>query len=148
MPRSYPPVAFHFLVQIMDLAPNADDLRFSEVGGLSMEMGTEEVPEGGENRFVQKYPTRAKYPELVLKRGLMPRSEALKWIRECIQDSNITPRNIDVSLLNEKHEPLLTWHVVKAVPTRWSVSDLNASSNTVAIESLQFSYQYFTLDGD
>ena len=44
--------------------------RFTEVSGLSVEMGTEEFVEGGENRFIQKYPTRAKYPELVLKRGL------------------------------------------------------------------------------
>ena len=50
---------------------NDNDVRFTEVGGLSLEVTTEEVAEGGENRFIQKYPGRVKYPELVLKRGLL-----------------------------------------------------------------------------
>ena len=143
----YPPVAFHFKVEVIDL-PKAvdDDVRFSEVSGLSMEMGSEEIPEGGENRFIQKYPTRVKYPELVLKRGLLKGSGVRAWIEECIIDQNITTHGIDVKLLNEKHEPLLTWHLANAYPTKWSTSDLNATSNAVVVETLQFFYQRFTLD--
>jgi len=143
----YPPVAFHFKVEVIDL-PKAvgDDVRFSEVSGLSMEMASEEIPEGGENRFVQKYPTRVKYPELVLKRGLLKGSRVRTWIEECIGDQNITTHGIDVKLLNEKHEPLLTWHLADAYPTKWAASDLNATSNAVVVETLQFFYQRFTLD--
>src|SRR5947207_3704597 len=143
----YPPVAFHFKVEVIDL-PKAvgDDVRFSEVSGLSMEMGSEEIPEGGENRFVQKYPTRVKYPELVLKRGLLKNSGVRDWIEECIVRQIITTHGIDVKLLNEKHEPLLTWHLADAYPTKWSTSDLNATSNAVVVETLQFFYQRFTLD--
>jgi phage tail-like protein len=146
MPKYYPPVGFHFKVEVLDLPPNDGDVRFSEVAGLSVEMATEEVTEGGENRYIQKYPTRTKYPELVLKRGLLLNSEVLKWIRDCVQDYRITPKNVDVKLLNEKHEPLLTWHLVKAYPTKWAASDLNAASNSVVVESMQLFYQYFTLD--
>jgi phage tail-like protein len=146
MASYYPPVAFHFKVEVLGLPPNGDDVRFTEVGGLSVEMGTEEIAEGGENRFLQKYPTRAKYPELVLKRGLLINSEVLKWIRQCIEDERIEPKNVDVKLLNESHEPLLTWHLVNAFPTKWAVSDLNSTSNAVVIETLQLFYQYFTLD--
>lgn len=142
----YPPVGFHFRVDFLDLPPHADDIRFTEVSGLSVELGTEEVPEGGENRFVQRYPTRAKYPDLVLKRGMLVNSEVVGWIRQCIEDQNIEPKNVDVKLLNEAHEPLVTWHVVKAYPTKWSVSDLNASNNAVVVETLQLAYQYFTVD--
>ena len=143
----YPPVAFHFKVEVIDL-PKAvgDDVRFSEVSGLSMEMGSEEIPEGGENRFIQKYPTRVKYPELVLKRGLLKNSGVRDWIEECIVRQIITTHGIDVKLLNEKHEPLLTWHLADAYPTKWSTSDLNATSNAVVVETLQFFYQRFTLD--
>jgi phage tail-like protein len=146
MPGYYPPVGFHFKVEVLDLPPADDDVRFSEVSGLTVEMGTEEVPEGGENRFVQKYPLRAKYPELVLKRGLLPDSEIVTWIRQCIEDQQIEPKNIDIKLLNEEHQPLMTWHVVNAYPTKWTVSDFNASNNSVVIESLQFFYQYFRVD--
>jgi phage tail-like protein len=146
MANYYPPPGFHFRVEVLGVPPNDNDLRFTEVGGLSVEAGTEEFAEGGENRFIQKYPTRAKYPELVLKRGLLLNSEVLKWIRQSIDELRIQPKNIDVKLLNEEHEPLMTWHVVNAFPTKWAVSDLNAATNAVVIESLQFFYQYFTVD--
>jgi phage tail-like protein len=67
-------------------------------------------------------------------------------VRACTEDFTITPRDVDVMLLNDEHEPLLTWHLVKAYPTRWSASDLNASSNAIVVETLQLFYQYFTLD--
>jgi phage tail-like protein len=146
MPSYYPPVGFHFKVEVLDLPANENDVRFTEVSGLSLEVGTEEVAEGGENRFVQKYPMRPKYPELLLKRGLLTSSEIVKWILSCVESFAIEPKNVDVKLLNEEHQPLLTWHVVKAFPTKWAVADLNASSNTVVVESLQLYYQYFTLD--
>lgn len=140
-----PPVGFHFRVDVVGLS-NGDDIRFTEVGGLAVEMGSEEVPEGGENRFVQKYPTRAKYPELVLKRGLLKSSAVWDWIRDCVVDFKIKPQAVDVVLLNELHEPLMTWHLVGAWPTKWAVSDLNATNNAFAVESMQLAYQYFTVD--
>lgn len=146
MANYYPPVGFHFKVEVLGLPANDFDARFTEVGGLSVELGTEEVAEGGENRFLQKYPARAKYPELVLKRGFLVRSEIWNWARRAIEDLQIEPRNVDVKLLNEAHQPLVTWHLVGAYPTRWSVSDLNATGNAVVIETLQFFYQYFTVD--
>jgi phage tail-like protein len=53
---------------------------------------------------------------------------------------------VDVKLLNEQHQPLMTWHLVKAYPTKWALNDLNATANAVAVESLQLYYQYFTVD--
>ncbi len=141
-----PPVGFHFKVEVLGLPPSDSDLRFTEVSGLSVEMGTEEIAEGGENRFIQKYPTRAKYPELVLKRGLLSNSEVWNWVRQCIEDFNIEPKSIDVMLLNESHDPLMTWHLVGAYPTKWAVTDFNSTNNAVVIESLQMFYQYFTVD--
>src|SRR5574343_443987 len=138
-----PPVGFHFRVEIIGES-NGDDIRFTEVGGLSVEIGSEEVPEGGENRFVQKYPTRAKYPELVLKRGLLKSSRVWDWLNKAVVDHDIQPRAVDVMLLNEAHEPLVTLHLVGAWPTKWAVGDLNAGNNSYAVESLQLAYQYFT----
>jgi phage tail-like protein len=146
MANYYPPVGFHFKVEFQDMpVVMENDVRFSEVSGLSVEVATEEVAEGGENRFTQKYPIRNKYPELVLKRGLLRHSGVWDWARACIEDLQIQPKNLFVKLLNNEHEPLLTWNIVGAYPTRWAISDLNASSNTVAVESLQLFYQYFTV---
>lgn len=145
MAQYYPPVGFHFMVEFIGLESQADT-RFTDVSGLAVEMGSEEVVEGGENRFVQKYPTRAKYPELVLKRGLLKDSAVWTWIKQNIVEYNIQPSNIDIHLLNESHEPLMTWHVIGAWPTKWAVGDLSASTNAYAVESMQLAYQYFTVD--
>ncbi|MBS1911438.1 MAG: phage tail protein [Bacteroidetes bacterium] len=145
MASYYPPVGFHFKVEVLGLSADSD-MRFSEVSGLSVEIETEELVEGGENRFVQKYPSRVKYPELILKRGLLVNSKIRDWIQDCIDSIDISPKNIDIKLLNESHDPLMTWHLVNAYPTKWNASDLNATNNAVVIETLQFFYQYFTLD--
>lgn len=141
-----PPPGFHFRVEVLGLPSAADDLRFTEVGGLAVEVATEEMPEGGENRFVQRYPGRSKYADLLLKRGLMTRSEVWNWVRQCIEDLDVQPRDVDVTLLNDRHEPLLVWHVVGAFPVKWSVSDLSASANAFVVESLQLAYRHFRVD--
>ncbi|WP_421863079.1 phage tail protein [Motiliproteus sp.] len=141
----YPPVGFHFKVEVAGFGGDSLDSRFSDVSGLSEELSTEEIAEGGQNRFIQKYPVRAKHSELTLKRGLLPRSELFKWIKACIEEFDITPRDMDIKLLNDEHEPLLTWHLVNAYPIRWSVSDFSASSNSLVVESIQFYYQYFSV---
>ena len=42
----YPPVGFHFKVEFQGLSgAKADDVRFQEVGGLTMELGIEEIQE-------------------------------------------------------------------------------------------------------
>lgn len=141
----YPPVVFHFRVEVLGLGADSD-MRFTEVAGLNVELATEEVVEGGQNRFTQKFPVRTKYPELVLKRGLLVRSEVTEWAQRCIEDFEIEPKDVNVTLLDAEHKPLMTWHLVGAYPTKWAVSDLNATSNTVSVETLQLFYQYFTVD--
>jgi len=119
---------------------------FTDVGGLTVDLATEEVPEGGENRFIQRYPVRAKYPDLVLKRGLMKQTAIWDWVKQCIETLTIEPHDVDVTLLNASHQPLMTWHLVGAYPVKWAVSDLSATANAYVVESLQLAYQYFTLD--
>lgn len=140
----YPPVGFHFSVDVAGF-DRSKDSRFSDVSGLNAEISTEEIAEGGQNRFVQKYPVRTKHPELTLKRGLLTTSDMIDWIASCIDDFDIEPRDITINLLNEQHEPLRSWYVVKAYPVKWSVTDFSANSNSVVVESLQFYYQYFNI---
>ena len=76
----------------------------------------------------------------------MKQSAIWDWVRQCIENLDIKPHNVIVTLLNEQREPLMTWRIVGAYPVKWSVSDFNASANAYVVESLQLAYQYFTLD--
>ncbi len=63
---------------------------------------------------------------------------------DAILNFDIRPMNLLVRLLNLNNpKPLLTWEVINAWPKKWSVSDLNAEQNSIAIESLELNYSYF-----
>jgi phage tail-like protein len=141
----YPPVGFHFKVEFLGIG-NDNDIRFQTVSGLTMEYDVESFKEGGENRFEHKLPVRTKYPDLSLKRGMLTDSGVIRWCLDAFQNRNFKPAQINVTLLNEEHQPLKTWQVQGAWPKKWSVSDLNAQENSIVVETLELSYSHFTIN--
>lgn len=144
----YPPVGIHFRVEfdLPNASPSENDMRFREVSGLSMELQEETYIEGGENRFTHKLPVRASYPDLTLKRGLLTDSAVRDWCKSAIQKMDIQPATVWVTVLNDAHEPLQTYTFINAWPKKWQISDLNAESSDILVESLDLAYQYFTLE--
>ena len=142
----YPPVGFHFQVVFDSGAGPAEkiDTRFQEVSGFGVELTTEEIDEGGENRFIHRVPKKTKYSNLVLKRGLMKKSGLVKWITDAIDNYTFKPVLVTVNLLNSKHETLVSWDFARAYPVKWSTSDLKAQDNSIVVETLELSYQFFT----
>ncbi len=139
----YPPVGFHFVVAFEIFPQSPQDGRFQEVSGLNVEMQMESLREGGELRFEHQLPVRTKYSDLVLKRGLFVGSAVYKWCKNAFEDFEFQPVNLMVSLLNEQHLPIMSWHVVHALPKKWDISAFNAEQNTFAIESLTLTYRYY-----
>ena len=166
MVRSYPPVGFFFEVNFQgsfedaqgvttNLSQETVETRFQSVSGLTAELQTETLKEGGEQRFEHILPVRSKYNPLILKRGLVKDSKLIQWCMEAIDNFDIQPMDLLVHLLQLKGanqqespptlEPLMTWNVFNAWPKKWSVSDFNAEQNVIAIESLELNYSFFTL---
>ena len=140
----YPPVGFHFSV-VFELFPQMpNDFRFQEVSGLDVEVEMEAVKEGGQNRFTHQLPVRTRYTDIVLKRGLFIGSGITLWCKDAIENFVFVPTNVLISLLNADHLPLQSWYVINAIPKKWSISGFNAQQNSVVIESLTLSYNYFT----
>ncbi len=142
---TYPPVSFHYIVSFNGIGDKTIDMQFQSVSGLSAEINTEEYTEGGENRFSHKLPLRASYSNLILKRGLAKDSDLIKWFTDTFETMVVKPVTIDISLLNEQHEPLVTWNIVHAWPNKWSVSDFDAEKSAIAIETLELNYKYFSI---
>lgn len=141
---NYPPVSFHFMVEFPEISSDSKDNRFQSVSGLTVDIETEEIAEGGENRFKHKVPVRTKYPNLVLKRGMLVDSEVIDWVKKAVENFDFQPTNLIVKLLNEKHEPLISWNIVHAYPVKWTLTDLSAEESKLAIETLELNYNYFT----
>lgn len=141
----YPPVGFHFQVsfELPGFTGGGNDARFQEVSGISAEMGIEEIKEGGENRFHHRIPVRAKYANLVLKRGMLTDSKLISWFQDAIEGFIFKPTTVTVSLLNEQHVPLSTWTFVDAWPVKWSISNFNAGENQVVADTIELAYKYY-----
>ncbi|MFH6989278.1 phage tail protein [Flavobacterium collinsii] len=145
MANYYPPVGFHFLVEFQGLGSKEKDHQFQSVSGLSVDIETEEIAEGGENRFKHKLPVKTKYPNLTLKRGILIDSAVIDWCRDAIENFSFKPVNLTVKLLNSEHKPLVSWNVVHAYPVKWSVEDFNAEESKLVIENFELTYNYFTV---
>ena len=152
----YPSVGFHFLVRFEGIGSSQNigpitvstadiDTRWTEVSGLNVELTTEEVVMAGENRYVQKLPVRTKYPNLVLKRGYFAKlpSPLIDWADDAINNFDIKPCQVQVTLLDDLHLPAKIWNFTNAYPVKLSISDLKSTDNSVLIESMELTYQYF-----
>jgi phage tail-like protein len=138
-----PPVAFHFTVGFGVLPPSTDS-SFQEVSGISAEMETESLVEGGENRFVHKLPKAMKHPNLVLKRGVAALSSPLvRWCRAVLEGGlvqPIEPRTLHVFLLDADGLPVRAWSFDRAWPLRWEIEAFGATKNELALEKIEFAY--------
>jgi len=145
MEGKYPPTGFHFRVEFKFTDQRAkSEISFQEVSGLNKEMTTEEFTEGGENRFVYRFPKGTKYSNLVLKRGMKPDSKIIEWVRNSVDNFDFQPLDVTVTLLNQEHNPLVAWEFVKCWPVKWSTSDLKAQENAIVIETLELNFNYYT----
>ena len=151
MASYYPPCGFYFKVEFIGVSGMSDDTeqRFQEVSGLSVEVEVDELKEGGENRFSYKLPKRAKYPNLILKRGLLKGSKILDWIKSAqenyfnVIDLSFKPADIIITLMDEAGEETAVWNVVQAYPLKIATSDFKASDNSIVVETIELAYQHF-----
>jgi len=141
----YPPSAFHFKV-VFGATLGLTDTSFQEVSGLTAEVDTETVVEGGENRYVHTLPKGVKHPQLELKRGIAAATSPLViWCRTVFEMDFMTPvlaQPILVMLLDEQQAPLRVWSFANTWPVKWEVEGFGATKNEVAIEKIVLSYTY------
>jgi len=143
---SRPPVSFIFQLSFGGKEDNSK-IGFQEASGISREMNIEEVGCGGENRFKYRLPGVMKYNNLVLKRGLVPKGSSLsKWVIGTLEQgmvNSISPKDITVSLLDKARKILISWNFKSAYPVKWDVSNFKSTESEVAIETIEFAYNYF-----
>jgi len=129
------PVAFHFGVQV-----GGHTLSFQEVSGISVEMQTGTVAEGGENRLVHELPTHLKGGKVDLKRAVARSDDPIvAWCREILDSDHsqpLKPKMVMVYLLDRDSKPLRGWSLLRAYPVKWSVDRFFSNKNELAIESI------------
>lgn len=141
---SGPPVAFQFAVLLDGSDAQAPEASFREVSGIGASLELEPYSEGGENRFVHQLPKGIKQSPLVLKRGIaLSDSRFVAWCKSTLEGGlcqAIRPRTLQVRLLNENGDPLISWSFSNVYPVKWSVDAFESTKNQVAVETIELVY--------
>lgn len=130
--RNDPYLNFRFHIEITGLIVAG----FSDVTGLQVDIEIEDHQEGGVNDFVHKLPKIAKYPNLVLKRGITDSDVLWKWHQDAV-NGNIKRRDGRIILYDYNGNEKWRWEFKDAFPTRWSGPEFKGQNGVVAIETLE-----------
>jgi phage tail-like protein len=133
--NSYPVPVFHYHVEIDGI----DAIAFSEVSGLSIERETITYKDGLSCKEGPKHMPGISTPvKLTMKKGIVKSDSKLyDWINS-INITTVDKKNITISLMDESGDsPVVSWKVTDAFPTKLEAPSFNATSNEVAIESME-----------
>lgn len=138
----YPLPVFHFQVQW-----GGENIPFAEVSGLNMEKQIIEYRDGASPIYsTRKMPGIPKFGNITMKRGVMPKDNKFyDWINKT-KLNKVERKDLTISLLNENHEPVMTWKAVNAFPVKVEGPGLKAAGNEVAIESIEIAHEGLTIE--
>lgn len=135
-------------------APGAElgDGAFQECTGLDIEMDVKELLEGGRNDGVIRQVGRAKYGEIVLKRGMLQNDrgeldrELWRWLQGVV--AGVRPvRRYDgiIEVQARDGTPVARWGFERGLPTKITGPQLNAQTGEIAIEELRIAHERLVL---
>ena len=139
---------FNFLITLVDSSsagsgpPQQSQASggFSECSGLDMSLDIEEYKEGGNNGLTLRFPTRVKWSNLRLKRGIATNDDLWLWHFGYVRGQVLRKDGV-VTLLDEQQNPVKSWSFTRGLPVKWAGPSLNAAQNQVAIEELEIAHE-------
>jgi len=142
--------AFNFLIRLTDTTTaltsivsaitTATQGGFSECSGLEMSLDVEDYREGGNNNTVLHFPSRIKWTNLRLKRGIALSDDLFQWHYTFLQ-GKVERRDGLIALQDEEHVPVKVWKFTRGLPVKWAGPAFNATQNQVAIEELEIAHE-------
>lgn len=114
---------------------------FSKVSGLSAELGVVEYAEGGYTA-THKLVGKQKVEPVTLERGMFKTKEMETLYKKSLSDPNFRT-TVVISLQDNNGSVVRTWKLAEAWVSKWEGTDLDASSEDVAIEKITIEFEYY-----
>jgi phage tail-like protein len=123
------------------------EMHFQEVSGLDMEAQPIEYRAGSSKQFSSlKMPGLKKFSDVTMKKGVFKGDNKLfDWFKENNMNT-IKRKPVTISLLDESGAPTMVWKLANAWPTKVSGTDLKASGNEVAVETIVVAHEGLTVE--
>lgn len=119
------------------LIDQKEEAGFSEVSAPDITSDPVEYREGNmAGKTPGKQPGILKYSNVTLKRGTTDSTVFVDWIKD-IKDGKAPRKTVVITLMDDEMNEVASWQLEKTWPTKYSGTDFNATSNEVAIESLE-----------
>ena len=145
MPANHPefPLNLHFTVKFLN-PDYREDHEFLSVEGLQADLRPQLAPKNIFRPNVRRRTIlRPHFKQLVLKRAYRPDSELLEWCMDTINNHKREEQNLNIQLLNSKHDIISAWRVENALPVGWNIDEFNAGESKVLIETMTLKYDFF-----
>jgi phage tail-like protein len=140
--RNDPYRGYNFILEIDNVPKGA----FSEVGGLTADGDSVDYREGTDMQpNVRKLPGLRKFVAITCKRGYTQDKSLWQWYVNVMNGVD-DRRSVTIVLLNERREAVLRWHAENAWINKIEGPALKASSNDVAMESLELVHEGLTIE--
>lgn len=122
------------------IIPGLPALRFQKVNGLKIEATVTEYSEGGAP--TKKLPGRLKVDPITLERGVYTDVDFAKEVKRALTDPNIR-QTFTIEHLDRKGTPAKTYKLAEAWINSWEGSDLDGTSDDVAIEKITVQFEEY-----
>jgi phage tail-like protein len=113
---------------------------FSECTGIEMSLQVEEYKEGGRNGETLKFPTRVTWSNIILKKGVGSGTALWDWQYGFVEGRG-KRRDGVIVLLTDLRVPNNIWFFRRGLPVKYSGPQMNATQNSVAIESVEIAHE-------
>jgi phage tail-like protein len=129
------------------------DGAFQECSGLEIEQDVQEIVAGGDNARVVKRVGRAKYQNIVLKRGMFFAGGAVNadlwtWIQDVVNNVRPVARyDGTIEVMDVGDVVVATWTFSRGLPARIRGPTLHAQTGEIAIEELHIAHEGLRLGG-
>jgi phage tail-like protein len=128
--------------------PQGPEAGFSEVILPASSIDVIEYRTGNEAESgVRKIPGRARYSNVVFKRGVIGSLNLYSWWNQTRNGDVKSFRTVTVQLQNEEHtDVVLTWKFFRAWPVRYEFSPLEAKGKDTLIEILEVAFERLEME--
>jgi phage tail-like protein len=150
MPAKYrddPYGGYNFEIVINGISDDGTAVKgsFAEASGLEVDIQPIEYRNGAEDITMRKIPGLKKFPNIVLKRGILGDVALWNWIQEAM-DGKVNRTEGSVVLLDENKQEVMRWNFKRGWPCKWTGPGLNAKNNEIGMETLEICHEGLQLD--
>jgi phage tail-like protein len=134
--RKDPYQAYRFKVELDGITRGG----FKEAAGLDVTNDVVEYREGTDPSTARKLSGMTKYANITLKGGMTDDTSLIEWKKKTIEGKT-ERKNGSIVLCDDAGDEKLRWNFSEGWIVAWKGPTFNASSNDVAIESIEIAHE-------